>query len=98
ALTIGATAFAQTPANATRQRKTTPDNPTPASAEVKPSSDAATTSNASADATKRSGEISGGVKPPGDAATAAPDNKPGGKSKDKKPLAEVTADGQTNRA
>src|SRR5437879_2542821 len=75
ALTIGATAFAQTPTTATRQRKATPDGAQPAV-----TADPPTMTDS----------------------TAAGDKKPEKKAdthKDKsKPLAEVTADGQTNRA
>jgi protein involved in polysaccharide export with SLBB domain len=91
ALTISATAFAQTPTSVTRQRKATPDNAPssaqPAATEDKPAADAAMPAD----------------KPVADAAAPADkdaDKKPDKKvdaSKDKKAAAEVTADAQTNR-
>ena len=90
ALTISATAFAQTPTNATRQRKATPDNAPlsaqPAATADKPAVDAAVPAD----------------KPATDA--TAPADKDADKTSDKKadaskpkPAAEVTADAQTNR-
>jgi protein involved in polysaccharide export with SLBB domain len=90
AMAVSSVAIAQSPANATRQRKaTTGEQTTPTSAETKPSGDSAA--------------------PPADAgpfsdptpATNVPANPNGDKTKvpaQSKPLAEVTSDGQTNRA
>jgi protein involved in polysaccharide export with SLBB domain len=92
ALTISATAFAQTPTNATRRRKTTPDN-VPSSAQPAVTADKPTT------------EATVVADKPTDA--AVPADKDADKNSDKKvadskdkpkATAEVTADAQTNRA
>ena len=89
AMTIGAGAMAQSPTNATRQRKaTTGEQTTPTSTDTKPSGD----STAPADA----GPFSEPTP-----ATNVPANPKGDKTKSQaqsKPLADVTSDGQTNRA
>ncbi|PYS44410.1 MAG: hypothetical protein DMF71_03710 [Acidobacteria bacterium] len=75
ALTIGATAFAQTPTTVTRQRKATPDG---AQAAVTAGQTTTTDSTATGD--------------------KEPEKKADTHKDKSKPLAEVTADGQTNRA
>jgi len=75
ALTIGATAFAQTPTTATRQRKATPDG-----AQAAVTAGRTTTTDSTATGDKE------------------PEKKADTHKDKSKPLAEVTADGQTNRA
>ena len=88
AMAVSAGAMAQSPANATRQRKaTTGEQTTPTSTDAKPSSD----STAPTD---------GPFSEPTPASTV-PANPVGDKTKSaaqSKPLADVTSDGQTNRA
>jgi len=87
AMAVSAGAMAQSPANSTRQRKaTTGEQTTPASTDTKPSGD----STAPTD----TGPFSEPTP-----ATTVPANPNGEKSKaQSKPLADVTSDGQTNRA
>lgn len=89
AMAVSSVAIAQSPANATRQRKaTTGEQTSPISTDTKPSGDSA----APADA----GPFSEPTP-----ATTLPANPGGDKTKSQtqsKPLAEVTSDGQTNRA
>lgn len=112
AMTIAAGALAQSPSSATRQRKATPD-PTPGAVPaVKPSGDQPTPADAIGDQDKTklspanpadSGPFSEPTPVATPATAAAPDsdksktidNKTKGQSK---PVADVTADGQTNRA
>ena len=103
-LLLSAGAFAQSPTNATRQRKaTTGDAPQAASVE-KPNNDPATASNAAADKdTSKTSAADGPFSEPTPApisANATPVTPKGDKAKSKepsKPLTEVTADAQTNR-
>ena len=89
AMAVSSVAIAQSPANATRQRKaTTGEQTTPTSTDAKPSGD----STAPTD--------SGPFSEPTPAASV-PANANGDKTKSKapsKPLTDVTSDGQTNRA
>jgi polysaccharide export outer membrane protein len=113
AMAIGASALAQSPPSATRQRKTTPDGPPGATPTVKASGDQTTPADAASDQDKAklsaaapadSGPFSEPTPVATPAAAAGQDgnkSKPGDKSSPKsqsKPLADVTADGQTNRA
>src|SRR6266404_1577551 len=101
ALTITAGTFAQSPTSpttATRQRKATngdvPQTPT----EVKPNTDPAVTSDAAVDKDKGK-QATGPVNEP-TPATVTPVTAKDDKTRSKdasKPLAEVTADAQTNR-
>lgn len=88
AMAIGAGAMAQSPTNATRQRKaTTGEQTTPTSTDTKPSADSIAPTDA--------GPFSEPTP-----ATTVPANPNGDKTKSKaqsKPLADVTSDGQTNR-
>jgi polysaccharide export outer membrane protein len=89
AMGLGTSAMAQSPASATRQRKTTATETAPQTApqttsEVKPAGDAT--------AAKDSGPFS----EPTPVTTATPGDKTKGKDQSK-PLTEVTSDGQTNR-
>ena len=102
AMAIGASALAQSPSSATRQRKTTPDG-TPS---VKPSGDQTTPADAAGDQDKAkapsaapadSGPFSE-PNPVATPATAARQDSDKGKTKGQKPLGDVTSDGQTNRA
>ncbi len=98
-LTFAAGTFAQSPINATRQRKATGDAPQTA-AEVKPSTDPAMTSDAPVDKDKSKPAKADGPFSEPTPATATPVTAKGDKAKSKepgKPLAEVTADAQTNR-
>jgi polysaccharide export outer membrane protein len=104
ALLFTAGAFAQsgtTPTSATRQRKATTDGAPQTAPEVKPATDSAVdkdkskTSSPSSAVTAGSGPFSEPTP-----ATITPASQKGDKSKSKdssKTLAEVTADGQTNR-
>jgi polysaccharide export outer membrane protein len=89
AMAIGAGAMAQSPTNATRQRKvTTGEQAAPTSTDIRPSPDATAPTNA------------GPFSEPTPAATV-PANPNGDETKSKaqsKPLTAVTSDGQTNRA
>jgi polysaccharide export outer membrane protein len=99
ALTFTAGTFAQSPINATRQRKATGDAPQTA-AEVKPNTDPAMTNEAAVDRDKSKPATADGPFSEPTPATVTPVTAKGDKSKSKepsKPLAEVTADGQTNR-
>ena len=107
-LLVGASAFAQSPTNATRQRKATPDGAAQTATEVKPSNDPVAASAATDDKTKTkakaSSETTSDAKPSSDP-TPVPEpagNKSTDKSKDRskdksKPATEVAADAQTNR-
>ncbi len=99
ALIFTAGTLAQSPTNATRQRKaTTGDTPQTAS-EVKPNTDPAKASGPAADKDKSSTSVDGPFSEP-TPATVTPVTAKGDKAKSKEPsktLAEVTADGQTNR-
>ena len=101
ALTITAGAFAQSPtspANATRQRKATTGDAPQTTSEAKPSNDPATTGDAAVDKDKSPG-ADGPFSEPTPAAVKPATSK-GDKSRSKEPntpLAEVTADAQTNR-
>jgi len=100
ALIFTAGTFAQSPTNATRQRKaTTGDTPQTAS-EVKPGANPATTSDAVVDKDKSKTAAADGPFSEPTPATVTPVTAKGDKAKSKEPsktLAEVTADGQTNR-
>src|SRR2546426_160642 len=102
-LAVGASAFAQSPTNATRQRKATPDGAAQTATEVKPSNDpvaASATDDKTKTKAKASSETTSDAKPSSDP-TPVPEpagNKSTDKSKDKsKPATEVAADAQTNR-
>ncbi|MDX6289967.1 MAG: hypothetical protein QOH42_1766, partial [Blastocatellia bacterium] len=101
ALIITAGAFAQSPtspANATRQRKATTGDAPQTTSEAKPSTDPATARDAAVDKDKSLG-ADGPFSEPTPAAVKPVTSK-GDKSKSKEPntpLAEVTADAQTNR-
>ena len=99
-LVVGASVFAQSPPNATRQRKTTPESAAQTATEVKPSNDPVAAGAATDDKTqkkaKASSEVTSDAKPSSDP-TPVPE-RAGNKSSDKsKPATEVTADAQTNR-
>ena len=100
ALIFTAGTFAQSPTNATRQRKaTTGDTPQTAS-EAKPGANPATTSDAVVDKDKSKTAAADGPFSEPTPATVTPVTAKGDKARSKKPsktLAEVTADGQTNR-
>lgn len=83
-LAVGASAFAQSPASGTRQRRTTADSAQTV-AEPKPSDDGVAVVPESADKN-------------GDKPAIAPGDKKNSKAGDKTKPAEVTADAQTNRA
>jgi polysaccharide export outer membrane protein len=101
ALMITAGAFAQSPtspANATRQRKATTGDAPQTTSEAKPSTDPATARDAAVD--KDKGLAADGPFSEPTPAAVKPVTSKGDKSKSKEPnmpLAEVTADAQTNR-
>jgi polysaccharide export outer membrane protein len=102
ALTITAGTFAQSPTSATsatRQRKATNGDAPQTPAEVKPKTDAATTSDAAVDKDKSRTATADGPFSEPTPTTVTPVAAKGDKAKKdtSKPLAEVTADGQTNR-
>jgi len=104
ALLFAASALAQSPTaptSVTRQRKATTDSAPQTAPEVKPANDAAVTAGAvvAQDKSKTAVTTDAGPFSEPTPATVTPTTK-GDKSKSKdpaKPLAEVTADGQTNR-
>jgi len=100
ALIFTAGTLAQSPTNATRQRKaTTGDTPQTAS-EAKPGANPATTSDAVVDKDKSKTAAAEGPFSEPTPATVTPVTAKGDKARSKEPsktLAEVTADGQTNR-
>lgn len=92
AMAIGASAMAQSPANATRQRKTTANVTTEAAPQTAPQ----TTSDVKPSGDSTAATDSGPFSEPTPATTSALGDKT--KSKDQsKPLTDVTSDGQTNR-
>jgi polysaccharide biosynthesis/export protein len=97
ALTITGGAFAQSPTTATRQRKVTPGNAPQTAPDVKPNTDPAMASDAAVDKDKsKTVTAEGPFSEPTPATVTAKGDKT--RSKDAtKPLAEVTADAQTNR-
>ena len=108
ALVLTASAFAQSPTlpeNVTRQRKATTDAAPQTAPEVKPDSDPAKPSDAAVDKDKSkdaapSTAVTAGPFSEPTPSTVSPVTSKGDKTKSKdasKPLAEVTADGQTNR-
>ncbi len=103
ALTITAGAFAQSPTSptsATRQRKATNGDAPQTPAEVKPNTDPAVNNGAVVDQDKSKTATADGPFSEPTRATVAPLAAKGDKTKGNdtsKPLAEVTADGQTNR-
>jgi len=101
-LIFTAGALAQSPTSVTRQRKATVDGAPQTAPDVKPNSDPAMTSDAAVDKDKSKTAAPSTAGPfseptPG---TVSPVTSKSDKTKSKepsKPLAEVTADGQTNR-
>lgn len=92
--------FAQSPANATRQRKATTGDAPQTTADAKPSTDPAKTSDAAADKDKSKTATDDGPFSEPTPAVVKPVISKGDKTQSKdpgKPLAEVTADAQTNR-
>jgi polysaccharide export outer membrane protein len=99
ALIFTAGNFAQSPANATRQRKATNGDAPQTTSEAKPNTDPAMASDAAMDKDKgKSLTTDGPFSEPTPAAVKPVSAKDKTQSKDPgKPLAEVTADAQTNR-
>ena len=103
-LVVGASVFAQSPTNATRQRKATPNGAAQTATEVKPSNDPVAAGAATDDKTQKKAEASSkttsDAKPFSDPTPVPepPSDKNGNKNKTQsKPATEVTADAQTNR-
>jgi polysaccharide export outer membrane protein len=100
ALTFTAGTFAQSPTTATRQRKATTGDAPQTTPEAKPKADPATAGDAAVDKDKSKSAATDGPFSEPTPVTVTPVTAKGDKSKSKEPskqLAEVTADGQTNR-
>jgi polysaccharide export outer membrane protein len=100
ALIFTAGTFAQSPTNATRQRKATTGDAAQTASEAKPGANPATTTDAVVDKDKRETAAVDGPFSEPTPAMVKPVTSKGDKAKSKEPsktLAEVTADGQTNR-
>jgi polysaccharide export outer membrane protein len=100
ALTITAGTFAQSPTTATRQRKATNGDTPQTSTEAKPNTDPAITSDAAVGKDKSKPVAADGPFSDPTPANVTPATVKGDKTRSKdasKPLAEVTADAQTNR-
>jgi len=100
ALIFTAGVFAQSPTNATRQRKATTGDAPQTAPEAKPNADPAMTGDAVDKDKSKTAAADGPFSEPTSATVVTPVTAKGDKAKSKEPsktLAEVTADGQTNR-